>query len=224
MSQITLETAGRRVYFCGNTYAAKGRIKAIGGHWDDDRKQWWVGSGKLADAQAVAGGVPAESVAAAKELGWPADAFPGAVADRVEEAGDVERAAAIRAAAEPKPEDLSDARVYAAVTYKGRRYYVVAEQRDKATGQPLRCRLTTLDGATPFWADCSACELVRTYGGREQWDGRHYSGRTVTVYPTVGSLRDFRDRQKNPETARVQCHECGSWHDATAQCRDCGGC
>lgn len=49
--RITIERVGGRVYFGGDTYPAKGQIKGIGGHWDGDRRQWWVGAVKLAAAQ-----------------------------------------------------------------------------------------------------------------------------------------------------------------------------
>ncbi len=43
---VSFEKEGRRVYCIGNTYAIKDAIKAAGGHWDADRKAWWIGSGK----------------------------------------------------------------------------------------------------------------------------------------------------------------------------------
>ncbi len=123
----------------------------------------------------------------------------------------------------PLPEDVSKCRVYAAVTYQGRRWYVIAEQKNDA-GEPVRCRLVTLDEGGPVkWADCADCELVRTYEGRRRWDGRRYSSRTVMEYPTIGSLRRFRDQQKNPDTRRGQCTECGSWGPSGEPCSQCGG-
>lgn len=119
---------------------------------------------------------------------------------------------------EKAPENLDDARVHAQVEYKGRKYYVVAETADLT-----RCRLTTLDGTAPFWAACADCNLVKRYEGRERWDGRRYSGRTITVYPTIGGLRRFRDRQKGPETARGECTECGAYGPRGQSCTECGG-
>lgn len=40
---ITVQRDGRRSYLTGNTYTLKDKIKAAGGHWDADRKAWWVG-------------------------------------------------------------------------------------------------------------------------------------------------------------------------------------
>lgn len=48
---VTLEREGSRVYFTGNTYPIKDRIKGLGGHWDSESRMWWVGIGKLDAAQ-----------------------------------------------------------------------------------------------------------------------------------------------------------------------------
>lgn len=39
---IKIETRGDRLYFAGNTFAAKEQIKAAGGKWDAAAKQWWM--------------------------------------------------------------------------------------------------------------------------------------------------------------------------------------
>lgn len=64
---ITIERQGQRVYLVGDTYAAKDRIKAIGGHWDGERRAWWVGAAKEAEARALV-----ESLTAAAPAGEPA--------------------------------------------------------------------------------------------------------------------------------------------------------
>lgn len=43
---ITFERQGQRVYLVGDTYTIRDRIKAIGGHWDGDRRAWWVVAAK----------------------------------------------------------------------------------------------------------------------------------------------------------------------------------
>lgn len=53
MAQITLQPVGARIYIAGNTYPLKDAIKSCGGHWDGDRKQWWVGQAKQADIARV---------------------------------------------------------------------------------------------------------------------------------------------------------------------------
>lgn len=67
MSQtIQTERVGRRTYLTGNTFAAKEDIKAAGGHWDPDRKAWWLGDDSKAQAIASAfNTAPAEAKATA---------------------------------------------------------------------------------------------------------------------------------------------------------------
>ncbi len=48
---VKLQYEGRRIYFVGNTYPIKDKIKSMGGHWDSDRKMWWIGSQAKGDAQ-----------------------------------------------------------------------------------------------------------------------------------------------------------------------------
>lgn len=166
-----------------------------------------------------------QSAKAAAEVGLPADAPAGVVADKVaEETGDERRAAGIRTPAE----DVSDCRVYAHVEHKGRRYYVIAESRHPETRLPLRVRLTTLDGMAPFWVDAQDCTLIRTYEPREVRVG--FRGRTETVYTTVGSLRQFRDDQEAGRRAgHPQCAACGKrsdrlvtdHEDGLRKCRAC---
>lgn len=50
---IAIERSGTRVYLTGDTYPVKDQIKAIGGHWDGDRKAWWVGAAKAEAAQSL---------------------------------------------------------------------------------------------------------------------------------------------------------------------------
>lgn len=46
---VTIETAGRRHYIIGNTFAVKDQLKEAGCKWDPDRKAWWTGKRELAD-------------------------------------------------------------------------------------------------------------------------------------------------------------------------------
>jgi hypothetical protein len=47
---VTIDNQGARLYFVGDTYAIKDQIKSIGGHYDGDRKAWWIGSAKADQA------------------------------------------------------------------------------------------------------------------------------------------------------------------------------
>ena len=58
---ITLERTGSRIYLVGNTFPIKDQIKSIGGHWDGDRKAWWVGTAKASDAEKLAAGAAASN-------------------------------------------------------------------------------------------------------------------------------------------------------------------
>lgn len=230
----TLERVGSRLYFRNSPFTAKDRIKSLGAHWDGDRKQWWIGAAKKADAEALVAELNSTvsqfagataTVASAKvaeSVGLSPDSPAGIVADAVEEAGDAKKAAELR-----KPvEDLSGCRVYAKVEYKGRTYYVIAETKDRT-----RCRLATLQEDGPvFWADMAACRLLKSYPGRKVWDGCRYSNRTVTRYTTLGSLRDFVADQRAAEKQGVpQCPVCGKRnndmvHDLETGMMCCYGC
>ena len=54
---ITIEKQGQRIYFLGDTFAVKDRIKAMGGHWDGERRAWWVGAKKATEAEAIVAGL-----------------------------------------------------------------------------------------------------------------------------------------------------------------------
>lgn len=54
---ITTERIGRRTYLHGDTFSAKDAIKDAGGHWDADRRAWWLGD--HARAESIVAGVKA---------------------------------------------------------------------------------------------------------------------------------------------------------------------
>lgn len=53
--KMKIETVGARLYVTGNSYDIKDRLRSIGCHWDGERKQWWIGKGKLSSLQSVVG-------------------------------------------------------------------------------------------------------------------------------------------------------------------------
>ncbi len=57
---ITLEAEGRRLYFIGNTYPIKDKLRRLGATWDADRKAWWIGSTKRAEAEQLVSQVASE--------------------------------------------------------------------------------------------------------------------------------------------------------------------
>lgn len=198
---IGLAKVGTRIYFVGNTYAIKDQIKSMRGHWDGDRKQWWVGTSKAKDAEALV-----------DRVNGTATSTPDAP---------------------PAKEDADDIRLVGKAKYKGRTYYCrwVGETKD---GE-YKCRLVTLDQSVDFWAACArpheshidgsgdVAGIVKTYSPREVWDGRRYSGKTRTEYTTLGSIKRFIERQKDPETRRGECTECGAHGPVGQSCSECGG-
>ncbi len=63
---IAIEKVGTRLYLTGDTFAVKDRIKSIGGHWDGDRRAWWVGTAKATEAQKLIDGLAVAPTADAK--------------------------------------------------------------------------------------------------------------------------------------------------------------
>lgn len=63
---VALRDQGSRVYFTGNTFPIKDKIKAIGGHWDGDAKAWWVGVVKRQEAEQLVSLGSTQAAAAAK--------------------------------------------------------------------------------------------------------------------------------------------------------------
>lgn len=47
---ISLISEGRRIYIGGNTYPHRDAIRAIGAHWDGERKMWWTSKREEAEA------------------------------------------------------------------------------------------------------------------------------------------------------------------------------
>lgn len=217
---VTLERAKARVYFLGDTYPIRGDIKALGGHWDGDRRAWWVGAAKLAQAEALVASIGAtptrESAALADSVGLRPEAPAGMVTDKLREEG---RDADADAIARPR-EDPGAIRLSGKGRYKGRDYYLGATTRDGR-----RVRLLTLPDAQgaylDFWADAAAVEVTKTYQPREVTYG--YGRLRRTEHTTLGSIARFVARQRDPATRRGCCTECGSYGPVGLPCRDCGG-
>jgi hypothetical protein len=52
----------------GRYLRPQGRLEALGGHWDGDRRAWWVGAAKASEAEAL--------VARLAAVPWPAPGAP----------------------------------------------------------------------------------------------------------------------------------------------------
>lgn len=78
--RVSYEQVGARVYILGDTFTIRESIKSAGGHWDADRKAWWVGATKrTAIEQAVSTAVPAAPAPyrrrTCKECGGPSKGY-----------------------------------------------------------------------------------------------------------------------------------------------------
>jgi hypothetical protein len=58
---INISVEGRRTYITGNTYPHRDAIRAIGAHWDGERKAWWTS--KREEAERLAASLSAEPAA-----------------------------------------------------------------------------------------------------------------------------------------------------------------
>lgn len=208
---ITIERDGQRFYFLGDTYPVKGRIKAMGGHWDGDRRAWWVGAKKEAEARALADELATPAQKAAVGMGMQADTPAGVVADALDEAGKAADAQAVRdAAGAPKQQrPASEVRLTGKGTYQGRSYYLGPQTKDGA--RVLILGLPKPDGSYfEHWVPAAEVQVTKTYQPREVWDGRRYSGRTRTVYQTLGGIADFIAREnRNRTSGGAVCAACG---------------
>lgn len=186
-------------------------LKALGCHWDRERKAWWISSGKAADVERIL-----TDSGAAFDLRKADDR--AVRADQLEDAGDVKAAEELRKG--PPKEDSRNVRLIGKATYKGRTYYVRAISADGR-----RCRLVTLDQALDFWADAGDGEaqarVVKRYEPREVWDGRRNSGRTRTEYTTLHSIQKFIEKQNDSSTRRGRCTECDHWGPVGETCTEC---
>lgn len=183
---VTIERQASRLYFQGNTYPIKDQIKAMGGHWDGDRRAWWVGVAKNDEATSL-----------------------------VERLGTANTATATA----ERPKVDRNSRVVAKAEYKGRKYYVLWMGTCKSGER--KARLTVLDGSIDFWADLSACNILKEYSPRE------YRGRTE--YTTLGSISRFIENQKESRrNGEEQCASCGKYgslhHDLEDGLMKCYGC
>lgn len=174
---------------------AVAELKKLGAHWDKEARCWWVGAAKK-------------------------KAVEDLLID-VDQKIDKDMEAGLTPAVKQKHPD--QVKIYAKVVYKGRVYYKAAETRDgeKYLLVSLPMGTGTSEGYIEFWVKKEYCEVVKVYEPREVWDGRRYSGKTVTVQMTLGKLADFLNKQKNKEARQGRCSECDEWGPAGERCSEC---
>lgn len=208
----TLEKVGSRLYFANCSYEQSMRIKErLGAKWDADRRQRWVGLARREAAEALVaelnGGVMAAtegSRAVAGSVGLSGDAPAAVVADKLQDAGRDDEAGRVRSGGTAQ-RDPKDVRLTGKGTYQGRTYFLGSYTQDRR--RVLILQLPKDDGSYfERWVDASQVTVTKTYQPRQQWDGRRYSGREVTVYTTLGSIARFVEKQKRltPEQREEQ--------------------
>jgi len=141
---IQIQTEGRRNYITGNTYAVRDQIRAIGAHWDAERKAWWTAKREEAERLVA-------QLSAAPQASTP------------------QRGSESRA-----PRDGLDSVVAGRVEYKGKTYYLAGRTERGHTSYDDRVRavqtqdgakylLYFRDGSSQFWAAASEVKLVKGY-------------------------------------------------------------
>lgn len=172
---------------------AVAELKQLGAHWDPEQKCWWVGSAKRK---------------AVEDLLIATDQSQ----DRDKDEGRPEKP--------PAQIDPHKVKIYAKVEYQSCTYFLAATSRDDK-----KVKLVAMPDDKgkyiEFWADKDQVKTLKEYKARERWDGRRYSGKTVLVQMTLGELKDFITQQKNPDTRRGQCTECGAWGPSGQACSEC---
>lgn len=194
---VRIVTEKSRVYLVGDTFAIKDRIKGMGGHWDADRKAWWVGKVKEKEAEALA-----EESASATTTTTVA-------------------ASASTTTTKAKRTVSDDSRLAGKGKYKGRTYYILWMGTCKSGEE--KARLTVLDGSIDFWVLLSEVEVVKTYSPRE-YRGRTEYTTLGSIRSFIE--RQKRDKAEGRPDAtghpRTGC-SCGS-REGMVQDTDCAQC
>lgn len=137
---MKIEQTGQRIYLLGDTYPVKDQIKAAGGHWDPDRKAWWVGVAKRAEMEALSA-----------KLGNP---------------GNGNGQSANGGQREPQPLRDGDT-IIGKAEYKGRHYILVWEGQTK---RGYAAKLAFTDGSQTFWASQGEYKVEKRFGGGDRDD------------------------------------------------------
>ncbi len=65
---IQLVQEGARLYFRGDTYSVRDRLRSAGAHWDAGQKSWWLGTAKREEAEALLAQIAAGGAGEAERL------------------------------------------------------------------------------------------------------------------------------------------------------------
>lgn len=140
MSNIELKEEGVRVYVLGNTFPIKDAIKSAGGHWDGDRKAWWIGKKKKAELEAKINSASAPAQGQSSERKEPGE--DATVAGRAEYKGKTY----YMAGRVDRGRTQWDDRCEVITTRDGSKYLLYSR-----------------DGKMEFWAARELVKVVKTY-------------------------------------------------------------
>lgn len=177
---IQLHEEKTRIYLTGDTYGIKDQIKAVGGHWDGDRRAWWVGKGKKAAIL--------DAIEAAKDGAADTDAAPEA-----EGPGDN---AIVAGKAEYKGKTYYAAgHVY---NNSKRRHYLDDRVEAITTRDGEKILLYSRDGKLKFWANINAVKVTK-----------HYD-RPQTIGGLAAFAAKVKEAETSGKGERRKCWECGN--------------
>lgn len=144
---IQIKMEGRRSYILGDTFPVKDQIRAIGAHWDADRRAWWTA--KTVEAEVLASTLNKSAPAATQSA--PQNGGSNNI-----------------------PRDGANSVVSGRASYKGKSYYIAGRilrghtsyddgVEDVATKDGAKILLYFRDGSSQFWAARAAVVIIKQY-------------------------------------------------------------
>lgn len=179
MNNITLETVGRRTYIVGETYSIRDRVRAIGAHWDADRRAWWTA--KRAEAEALLAAVSAARDGASSKT--PHDGLNSVVAAKGEYKGKT---------------------YYVAGRAKDR----YASPDIVRTRDGAKILLYFRDGSAQFWAPSAEVRVVKQYDRPQTIRGLQEFAAQIKAERQTQERRAQAAReaaQRTPEQIEAEC-------------------
>ena len=186
---ITLQTEGRRTYLCGNTYSIRDKIRAIGAHWDADRKAWWTSKRDAAEALVAKLPTAEPPAQASQSIEAQRDGLESVVAGRATYQGRTYYVAGRVVRGRTHWDDT----VQAITTRDGQKVLLYFRDGSRQFWAPL-ARYTGAVVRVGDAPDVSGAEIVKTYD-RPQ---------------TIKRLAKFAEEAKAGFPGRATCYMCGS--------------
>ncbi len=199
---IRIEQRGRRLYFLGDTFNMKSKIKQAGATWDADTRAWYIGSTKRTEAERLVQEINGQGPAQAPQ----------------------QAALPLQPAAGQEMPD--DTKILGKALYKGKEYFVLFSGYTQAG---YSVKLASRDGKIQFWVNIpmvngvfqlhgGPVEVTKTY--QEDRDGR------MMTWGKYKRLRDeYRQKAQRAKGMGVEaCGKCGGFHDEKEGDRTCYNC